>query len=203
VRRLWKTLDRLHETMRDACDAVRMLMLTGARRSEVLSLEWDRIVGARAVLEDSKTGPRVIWLSAPARAVLDARRTTSSGPWVFPASRMEGPIKVIDQAWTAIRKEADLGPLRLHDLRHHFASVAVSNGIDLRVVGQLLGHHDLDSTLGYAHLATEALTKSATRVSGYIDRSLRGQTNAKPARRARARKQTGHAAPTTLEVRHA
>lgn len=74
-----------------------------------------------------------------------------------------------------IRSKAGIGALRVHDLRHQFASVAVSNGIDLRLVGQLLGHHDIDSTLGYAHLATDALMKSATRVSGLIDRSLRGQ----------------------------
>lgn len=203
VRRLWKTLNRLQEQMPDACDAVRLLMLTGARRSEVLSLEWDRILGSRAVLEDSKTGPRTIWLNDPARAVLDARRVTATGPYVFPAPKLNGPIQVIDRAWSAIRKEADLGALRLHDLRHHFASVAVSNGIDLRVVGQLLGHHDLDSTLGYAHLATDTLMKSATRVSGYIDRSLRGQAAAKPARGSSTRKPAISLAPATMEARHA
>lgn len=202
VRRLWKALDRLQEQLPDACDAVRLLLLTGARRSEILSLEWDRIVGPRAVLEDSKTGRRTIWLNAPARAVLDGRRATATGQYVFLAPKLDGPIQVIDRAWSAIRKEADLGPLRLHDLRHHFASVAVSNGIDLRVVGQLLGHHDLDSTLGYAHLATDALARSATRVSGYIDRSLRGQPTAKPLRGSRPRKPTMRTAADTMEVRH-
>lgn len=202
IRRLWKALDRLHAELPDACDAVRLLLLTGARRSEILSLEWYRIVGARAVLEDSKTGPRTIWLNAPARALLDGRRGPAKGRYVFPAPKLDGPIKVIDRAWSAIRKEADLGALRLHDLRHHFASVAVSNGIDLRVVGQLLGHHDLDSTLGYAHLATDALAKSATRVSGYIDRSLRGQSAAKPARGSRPRKPTIRTAADTMEARH-
>lgn len=175
VKRLWAALDRLQARMPDACDAVRLLFLTGARRSEILALEWDRVVGPRAVLEDSKTGPRTIWLNAPARAILDARKATATGPFVFPAPSGKGPLKVIERAWSAIRKEAGIGPLRVHDLRHHFASVAVSNGIDLRLVGQLLGHHDLDSTLGYAHLATDALMTSATRVSGLIDRSLRGK----------------------------
>lgn len=202
MRRLWKALDHLQKQLPDACDAVRLLLLTGARRNEILSLEWDRIVGSRAVLEDSKTGPRTIWLNAPARAVLDGRRATATGQYVFPAPKLDGPIQVIDRAWSAIRKEADLGPLRLHDLRHHFASVAVSNGIDLRVVGQLLGHHDLDSTLGYAHLATDALVKSATRVSGYIDRSLRGQSAAKPARGSRPRKPTIRTAADAVEARH-
>jgi len=176
VRRLWATLDRLQDDMPDACDAVRLLLLTGARRSEILALEWDRIVGARAVLEDSKEGPRTIWLNAPARAILDARRERSDDAYVFPAPRSEGPIKVIDRAWRLIRDHAQLGRLRVHDLRHHFASLAVSNGIDLRVVGQLLGHREIESTLGYARLADSALRRSATRVSRKIDRSLRGQT---------------------------
>jgi integrase len=203
VKRLWTTLDRLQTEWPDACDAVRLLMLTGARRSEILSLEWDRIVGSRAVLEDSKAGPRTIWLNGPARAVLEARRAAATGRYVFPAAKRDGPIQVIDRAWFVIRQGADLGPLRLHDLRHHFASVAVSNGIDLRVVGQLLGHYDLDSTLGYAHLATDALVKSATRVSGYIDRSLRGQAAAKPARGSRTRKPSIGTAAVSMEARHA
>lgn len=182
VRRLWAALDKLQVGMPDACDAVRLLLLTGARRSEILSLEWDRIIGPRAVLEDSKTGPRTIWLNAPARAILDARREAVTGQYVFPAARIDGPMKVLDRAWALIRKEARLGTLRVHDLRHHFASVAVSNGIDLRLVGQLLGHHDIDSTLGYAHLATGALMRSATRVSERIDRSLRGEGSRPPLR---------------------
>ncbi|MBB5707348.1 tyrosine-type recombinase/integrase [Sphingopyxis panaciterrulae] len=175
VKRLWATLDAVQARFPDACDALRLLLLTGARRSEILGLEWDRIAGPRAALEDSKTGPRTIWLNAPARAILDARKTAATGPLVFPAPNGAGPVRNLDRAWTAIRTAADLGSLRVHDLRHHFASVAVSNGIDLRLVGQLLGHHDLDSTLGYAHLSTAALARSATRVSGIIDRALRGK----------------------------
>lgn len=204
VRRLWAALDKLQIAMPDACDAVRILLLTGARRSEILSLEWGRIMGARAVLEDSKTGPRTIWLNAPARSILDARKAEATGPYVFPAARIDGPMKVLDRAWALIRKEARLGTLRVHDLRHHFASVAVSNGIDLRLVGQLLGHHDIDSTLGYAHLATGALMRSATRVSGRIDRCLRGQGSDNSARMRSCKKvaQSGSGTSAT-EVAHA
>ena len=184
VKRLWAALDELQDEFPDACDAVRLLLLTGARRSEILGLEWDCIAGPRAVLEDSKTGPRTIWLNAPARAILNARKEAATGPLVFPAPNGDGPIKVIDRAWSAIRKEADLGSLRVHDLRHHFASVAVSNGIDIRLVGQLLGHRDIDSTLGYAHLATVALAKSASRVSSIIDRSLSQRTSGKTRHRS-------------------
>ncbi|NMN06702.1 MULTISPECIES: site-specific integrase [unclassified Novosphingobium] len=198
VKRLWAVLDRLQERMPDACDAVRLLLLTGARRSEILGLAWDSIAGPRAVLDNSKTGPRTIWLNTPARAILDARKAKATSAFVFPSPVCDGPIKVIDRAWSIIREEADLGRLRVHDLRHHFASVAVSNGIDLRLVGQLLGHHDLDSTLGYAHLASDALMQSATRVSGLIDRALRGQAaaTANGHRSPRKSKQRKPGAPT-------
>lgn len=179
VRRLWQALDHLQERMPDACDAVRLLLLTGARRSEILGLTWDCIVGPRAVLADSKTGPHVIWLNTPARVILDARREEAESPFVFPASKREGPITVIDRQWATILKKAGIASLRVHDLRHHYASVAVSNGIDLRVVGQLLGHRDIDSTLGYAHLATGTLVKSANRVSALIDRSMKRGTDPK------------------------
>lgn len=125
---------------------------------------WDLITGPRAVLEDSKTGPRTIWLNAPARAILDRRRAAATGHFVFPSPHGDGPVKIIDRHWRRICKEAEIDGLRVHDLRHHFASVGVSNGVDLRVIGQLLGHHDIDSTLVYAHLATGPLAKSAGRV---------------------------------------
>ncbi len=185
VARLWEALERLQGRMPDYCDAVRLLLLTGARRSEILGLKWDLIAGPRAVLEDSKSGPRTIWLNAPARQILDARRDVSASPYVFPSPRIDGPLKAMDAPWRAILKEAALSGLRVHDLRHHFASVAVSNGIDIRLVGQLLGHRDIDSTLGYAHLATGALTKSASRVSSIIDRSM----NAAPPPTSRYRSQ--------------
>jgi integrase len=175
--------------MPDACDVVRLLLLTGARKSEILGLGWDRVAGTRAVLEDSKSGPRTIWLNTPARAVLERRRERAAGAFVFPSTRADKPLPTIDRQWKAILNAAGIPALRLHDLRHHFAAVGVSNGIDLKVVGQLLGHHDIDTTLGYAHLATAALTKSASRVSGYIDRSLNGA----PARNAR-KKRTDRAA---------
>lgn len=174
IRSLWAALITLHDRISDTCDAVRLLILTGARRSEILGLEWDRIVGNRAVLPDSKTGPRVIWLNAPAQDILNRRRASLSSPFVFPAPCSDGPMRVIDRGWRLICREAGITGLRVHDLRHHFASVAVSNGIDLRVVGQLLGHRDIDSTLGYAHLASAALVQSASRVSGFIDGAMNG-----------------------------
>lgn len=173
IKCLWDALAALQEKIPDACDAVRLLLLTGARRQEILGLEWDAIVDRRAVLEDSKEGARTIWLNAPARALLDERRDRICGPYVFPAMRLDGPRTIIDREWKAIRAHADLPGLRLHDLRHHFAAVGVSNGIDLIMVGQLLGHAEIESTLIYAHLSTASLTRSASKVSRLIDRAMR------------------------------
>jgi len=172
IRSLWSTMEKLEVRLPDACDAVRLLLLTGARRSEILGLTWDQIIGSRAVLNDSKTGPGTIWLSATAREILGRRKVGSLSRFVFPAPRSEGHIKAIDTAWRVILDEAGIPPVRVHDLRHHFASAGVSNGIDLHIVGQLLRHRDIDSTLGYAHLATSALIASASRVSTVIEQSL-------------------------------
>lgn len=207
VKRLWEALDRLQSRLPDYCDAVRLLLLTGARRSEILGLTWDRIAGPRAVLEDSKNGPRTIWLNAPARDILAARHAISASPYVFPSPRIDGPLTVMDAPWRVILKEAGLSDLRVHDLRHHYASVAVSNGIDIRLVGQLLGHRDIDSTLGYAHLATGALAKSASRVSSFIDRSLNQRASDKPRHRSNAptgaRRRAAASPSSKGEARHA
>lgn len=174
IARLWTTLDRMQNDFPDACDAVRLLMLTGARKGEILGLRWNLIAEARAVLEQSKTGPRTIWLNSPARNILRERHSRIAGEWVFPAPRATGPRTSILYPWSTIRTEAGCPALRLHDLRHHYAAVGVSNGIDLKLVGSLLGHQDIDSTLIYAHLATASLVKSAGRVSGLIDQAMRG-----------------------------
>ncbi len=186
IKRLWRALDQFQTVMPTVCDAVRLLLLTGARKSEVLGLTWDRIIGPRAVLDDSKTGPQTLWLNAPARALIEARRQQANGPFLFPAKSGEGPLKDIYAPWLRIVKAAGLARLRIHDLRHHYASTAVSNGIDLRLIGQLLGHADIESTLCYAHLATGALVKSASRVSDIIDRSTGAAHIAMPLPKRRA-----------------
>ena len=172
MRRLWKAIEGHAELYRDPCDVIRLLLLTGARKSEILTLEWDRIEDGRAVLEDSKSGPRTVWLCAPAVTILDRRRSLFGGSFVFPGINDDAPRSSVDFAWKKIRKAVGAPTLRLHDLRHHFAAVGVTNGLDLKVVGALLGHHDIDSTLVYAHMPTSAIRRSANRVSGLIDDAL-------------------------------
>ena len=146
-----------------AVAALRFLLYTGARKSEALRLKWEHVHGDRAVLPDSKTGPRTLWLASPARAVLAARQRRTNCPWVF-ASPCGGPATV-DKAWNAIRAGTGLPTLRIHDLRHSHAAVAVGGGEGLRVVAGLLGHADIKTTFGYAHLAEDSVFDAANRVS--------------------------------------
>ena len=142
---------------------VRFLLYTGARKSEALLLRWEYVHGDRAVLPDSKTGPHTIWLASPARAVLAARPRRTDCPWVF-ASPSGEPANV-GRGWNAIRKAAGLPTLRMHDLRHTHAAVAVGGGEGLRIVAGLLGHADIGTTFGYAHLAEGCVFDAANRVS--------------------------------------
>ena len=116
---LGRALDEAEAKWPVAVAALRFLLYTGARKSEALRLKWEHVHGDRAVLPDSKTGPRTIWLASPARAVLAAQPRREDCPWVF-ASLCGGPVSV-DKAWNAVRAAAGLPTLRIHDLRHSCA----------------------------------------------------------------------------------
>ena len=160
---LGRALDDAEADCPVAVAALRFLLYTGARKSEALRLKWEHVHGDRAVLPDSKTGPRTIWLASSARAVLAAQFRRMDCPWVF-ASPCGGPANV-DREWNAIRAAAGLPTLRLHDLRHSHAAVAVNGGEGLRTVAGLLGHADIKTTFGYAHLAEDSVFDAANRVS--------------------------------------
>ncbi len=160
---LGRALDGAEADYPVAVTVVRFLLYTGARKSEALRLRWEHVHGDRAVLPDSKTGPRTIWLASPARAVFAARQRRTNCPWVS-ASSCGGPVTV-DKEWNAIRAAAGLPTLRIHDLRHSLAAVAVNGGAGLRVVAGLLGHADIKTTFGYAHIAEGSVFDAANRVS--------------------------------------
>ena len=160
---LGRALDGAEADHPVAVAALRFLLYTRARKSEALRLKWEHVHGDRAVLPDSKTGPRTIWLASPARAAIAARQRRTNCPWVF-ASPCGGPATV-DKEWNAIREAAGLPSLRIHDLRHSHAAVAVNGGEGLRVVAGLLGHADIATTFGYAHLAEGSVFDAANRVS--------------------------------------
>ena len=154
---------------------VRLLMLTGCRFGEIAALEWDWIKGKRIRLPDSKSGPRTVWLSSAARAVIDAvPRYGEDCPYVFPGRPPTRPIDTIAAQWNRIRDEADLPGLRLHDLRHSWASVAAMNGVGMVTIAKLLGHALVETTERYVHLSDRSVAEAADRVSGRIGAALAG-----------------------------
>ncbi len=159
----------------DVVAIVRLLMLTGCRFGEVASLEWDWIRGKRIHLPDAKSGPRTVWLSSAARAVIDAiPRYSADCPFLFPGRPATRHVTNIAFEWNRIREEADLPGLRLHDLRHSWASVAAMNGVDMVTVAKLLGHALVETTERYVHLSDRSVADAADRVSGRIHAALAG-----------------------------
>lgn len=146
---------------------LRFVALTGCRRGEAFDLRWDDLHGDRAVLADSKTGPKTIWLGTAARTVLDAV-PRSGGPWIFRDERRAKCLSELSEAWHAVRAEAGLEGLRIHDLRHGFASVGISMKMDLPTIAGLLGHADIATTNGYAHLRSGHLSEAVARVAARI-----------------------------------
>ena len=155
---------------------IRLLMLTGCRLGEVVSLEWEWIRGKRIHLPDSKSGPRTVWLSSAARAVIDAiPRYSPDCPFLFPARPPTRHIDNFEYQWHRIRNEAGLPGLRIHDLRHNWASVAAINGVDMVTIAKLLGHALVETTERYTHLSDQSVADAADRVSGRIHAALAGR----------------------------
>ena len=164
IRRLAARLS-VHEGERPLQVAtVRLLLLTGCRHGEVLTLRWPDYREGRLFLRDSKSGPRTVWLSSPARKVLDA--IERKGPWVFPARRSSGPANPewLRHFWYRVREEAELPDVRLHDLRHAHASFALRQGESVLAIARLLGHRSPATTLKYTHLADAMVHEAAETV---------------------------------------
>ena len=143
--------------------AIRLLLLTGCRKREVLDLAWTSYREGRLFLRDAKTGPRTVWLSSPAQAILDGLPRPHRQ--VFRGRRGRGLN--LDPVWQRIRAEAELEDVRLHDLRHSYASIAMLDGESVRTIGKLLGHVDPATTMKYVHLA-DATAREAVRKVGAV-----------------------------------
>lgn len=162
-RRLGRALAAHEGANPSVVPALLMLIYTGARVSEITTLRWRSVQVPRLALPDSKTGPKTIYLNPPAMAVLDGLERRGDDQLVFAAMYREKPID-LGQHWAKIRRKAALPDVRLHDLRHSFASVAIAQGIPLATIGKLLGHALPETTARYAHLADEVISECADRI---------------------------------------
>ena len=155
--------------------ALRLMLLTGCRSGEILSLHWADVKPTRLALRDAKTGPRDVYLSAPARdAFRRLKKATGHCPHVFPSAKSRsGHLTCISGTWRTMRDLAGLPEeTRIHDLRHTYASHAILAGESLPVTGKLLGHKTPRSTKRYAHLDGSTLAKAADLVAKLIDKQL-------------------------------
>lgn len=151
-----------------AVAALRLLIYTGARCGEIENLRWEWVHEPRLMLPDSKTGAKIIYLNRQAVEVIASIPDRKSTGLVFPSVRDPNkPIK-LGMHWSDIRNRAALPDVRLHDLRHSFASTAIRDNISLMVIGKLLGHALAETTSRYAHLSDEVIADAAERVSGSI-----------------------------------
>ena len=133
----------------------------------MLTLRWSDCRQGCLFLRDSKTGRTTAWLSRPAHEVLDGIERTDR--WVFPGSRTAGPRSGgwPDGFWFALRKEAGLGDVRLHDLRHTHASILLRQGVSVLAIARLLGHRKPETTLKYTHFA-DAMAADAAETIGTV-----------------------------------
>jgi len=169
IRRLGKALAAAEADEPEKVAAVKLLLLTGCRRGEIFSLRWQDIDRERRLLHlaDSKTGPRPVMLSSSALAVID-RIPERHDVWVFPNPTKDGPVREMRKFWGAVLKAASITNLRLHDLRHSFASDGVAQGIPLYTVGKLLGHRQASTSQRYAHLADDPLRAASERIGAHL-----------------------------------
>ena len=180
-------LARLGEALREAehtqtalpsaIAAIRLLLFTGMRLTEVLTLRWENVDFYRQCihLPESKTGAKVVYLNAPALKVLSDLEGNSSD-WVISGAKHGQHLINLRKPWHRIRRKAGLDGVRIHDLRHSFASMAVAGGLSLPVIGALLGHSQPATTARYAHLADDPLKQAANLTGSRIASAMTKRT---------------------------
>ena len=153
-----------------AAAAIRLLALTGCRRNEILTLRWEdvRLDAGELRLRDTKTGPRIVPISPAAAKILGELPRIPGNPWVVPGRKPGAPLSGIFLQWRRARGLAGLDEVRLHDLRHSFASRALALGESLPTIARLLGHARVQTTSRYAHLARDTVKEAAARVAADI-----------------------------------
>ena len=164
-----------------AIAAIRLLMLTGARLRELLHAKWEYIDFDRGMvfLPDSKTGRKPIYLSAAAAEILSALPRVEGNPYVFPGEKKGQPRADLKRPWDAICEAAGLDGVRLHDLRHSFASVGAGASLGLPIIGKLLGHRQASTTQRYAHLDDDPMRRAVETIGSTIATAMMGKRKTK------------------------
>jgi integrase len=167
--------NRFTQIAPSAAAALRLLLFTGCRLREILHLRWDHVDVERGCLflPDSKTGRKTIILNAPALAVLNGLERISS--YVVPGDDPKHPRHDLKRPWDAVIRRAGLTGVRLHDLRHTYASFGASGGLGLPIIGRLLGHTQAATTARYAHLDNDPLRRASEAIAGQLSAALDGK----------------------------
>lgn len=167
------------DTLREVIDpyaiaALRLLLLTGCRLGEILTLEWSQVDLERGFLRlpDSKTGKKDVILGAPALKVLADIPRVKDNPYVIVGETKGKPRSDLKRPWRRVTAHAGLPGLRLHDLRHSFASMGAASGMGLPIVGKLLGHASPSTTARYAHLADDPLRRASDSIANSISAAM-------------------------------
>jgi len=168
MRNLGSALSASQEANPILAALVKLLILTGCRQGEIRTLRWQDYRQGGIFLGDSKTGPRRVWLSSPAAEVLEHLPKIAS--WTFPGANQDQPMptETLYRYWRCLRSSAGLADLRLHDLRHNYASFASRRGETVPTIARLLGHRNPSTTLKYTHLADGALREAAEKVGAAL-----------------------------------
>ena len=174
IKRLCDVLDKVEE---DAAESpyfvalIRLLLLTGARLSEIKDAKWEWVNHDMGLLmlPDSKTGAKVIHLSPAALEVLESIPRLDGNPYIIVGNVEGRPLNNAQKPWRRVRKLAELEDVRLHDLRHTFASICVSQGMSLQMVAKLLGHSQTRTSERYAHLSHDPVSGAAAQVGDIIN----------------------------------
>ena len=160
-----------------AVAAIRLLILTGARLREILDAQWSQVDLERGILflADSKTGKKPIYLSAAAQAVLATLPRIEGNPHIIAGAKDAAPRADLKKPWAAVKRAADLEGVRLHDLRHSFASVGAGASMGLPIIGKLLGHSQATTTARYAHLDADPLRRAVDTIGATISAAMEGK----------------------------
>jgi integrase len=175
LRRLGQTLTEFDAAGLESAHVIgafRLLLLTGCRLGEIQTLRWSYVSARYLELPDSKTGARRIPLPPAAQEVLAALPRLAGNPFVICGAVDGQHVTDLQKPWRRIRKAAGLDDVRIHDLRHTYASNAVANGMPIQMVGKLLGHTQIQTTMRYAHLADDPVLRAAERNSAWLNQAL-------------------------------